>query len=346
MALTPEEQSERLAKFDEICVDHPRLKRIKSEVASLAADTRARIQRNQSRLELAGHRPVKLDELWILPIVGPSGAGKSFAIEKIVDSEYERLPQGSDSIPILPVTLRSSTKSARQFQRQILEAYDDPSASVILRERDYSEANVNNAIRKIARHRQTSIIVLDEAHNLLANSQSNGVMGKAIRSLVNDGLFSVVLAGTDEVLPLLRNDKELRSRYREGIWLSKLELTQDDCTYFLSFASYFESELIAQGIVDQPIGLTETIDDRATLYDMADGVIGIVVRVLRLALQRGFQKEGGVVVDWLDIAKAYRSLLFSNADSKSVTSDPFRSGPKAETKRAMEEQEKEAEAAK
>lgn len=345
MALTPDEQSERLAKFDEICVDHPRLKTIISEVTSLAADTRSRIRRNQSRLELAGHRPVKLEELWILPIVGPSGAGKSFAIEKIVDAEYKRLPAGSDSIPILPVTLRSSTKSTRQFQRQILEAYDDPSASVILRERDYSEANVNNAIRKIARHRQTSIIVLDEAHNLLAHSRNTSVMGKAIRSLVNDGLFSVVLAGTDEVLPLLREDKELRSRYREGIWLNKLELTHDDCSYFMSFASYFETELISRGIVDHPIGLTETIDDRATLYDMADGVIGIVVRVLRLAVLRGFQKEDGVVIDWLDIAKAYRSWLFLNADSKSKTFDPFRSGPRAETKLAMENQEREAEAA-
>lgn len=336
MPLSPEEISARLEKFDSILIPHPRLARISEEIAHLSVETRARIAQNERRQERAGRRPIKLDELWILPVIGPSGSGKSFSIKTIVDQSYETCKEGE--IPILPVTLRASTKSPRQLQHQILEAFNDPSASVLLRERDYSESTVNDAIRKIARKCNTTIIILDEAHNLLAQggARTPNVMAKAFRSLVNDGIFSVVVAGTSEMAPLLKADAELLSRQREAVMFDRLGLDQEDCRYFLNFVARFENDLVREGIIDRPIGLTASADSCATVYDLADGVIGIVVRVLRLAFLRGVRKEMPSV-DWADVAHAFRNWASAQeVEAKKRRFDPFETGPRRATETAMD----------
>jgi hypothetical protein len=284
MPFSQTEIARRLEAFDGIEIPHPRLIQLTGAISDLELDTIGRIARNDRRAEIASGRPIKLDELWVMPLIGPSGSGKSFSIRKIVETGYGAAGDDGFNIPILPVTLRSSTKSPRQLQHQILEAYGDPSAAIVLRERDFSEALANEAIRKIARVRGTTIIILDEAHNLLtgAGHKTPLIMAKAIKSLVNDGLFSVVLSGTDKMTPLLTCDPELRSREREPIHFRKLDLTKEDCRYFLDFVAHFEGKMKEFGVIDDYIGLTGGAESCATTYDMADGVIGIVVRLVRL----------------------------------------------------------------
>lgn len=338
MPLSKFEIASRLEAFDQIEVPHPRLIQLTSAIDDLESDTISRIARNDQRCEKASGRPVKLDELWVMPLIGPSGSGKSFSIRKIVEAGYEAAGDDGFRIPILTVTLRSSTKSPRQFQHQILEAYGDPSAPIVLRERDFSEALANEAIRKIARVRGTTIIILDEAHNLLTSGghKTPLIMAKAIKSLVNDGLFSVVLSGTDKMLPLLTCDPELRSREREPILFRKLDLTTEDCRYFLDFVAHFEMRMKNSGVIDDYVGLTSGVESCATAYDMANGVIGIVVRLVRLALTRAF-RQGRPSVNWEDIAFAYRAWIAAGTDEdKKKPFDPFLAGPNKASMKAME----------
>jgi type II secretory pathway predicted ATPase ExeA len=337
MPFSSSEISRRLEAFDAIEIPHPRLVQLTNAIGDLEIDTLARISRNDARSLAASGRPVKFDELWVMPLVGPSGSGKSFSIRKIVEAGYQTAGDDGFKIPILPVTLRSSTKSPRQLQHQILEAYGDPSASLVLRERDFSEALANEAIRKIARVRGTTVIILDEAHNLLtsAGHRTPLVMAKAIKSLVNDGLFSVVLSGTDKITPLLTSDAELRSREREPVHFRKLDLTLDDCRYFLDFVAHFERKMKEGGVIDKYIGLTAGAESCATTYEMADGVIGIVVRLMRLALLRGFKKKEPSV-DWNDIAHAYRAWIAAGTgEEMKVPLDPFKRGPQKTSVDAM-----------
>ena len=136
--------------------------------------------------------------------------------------------------------------------------------------------------------------------------------------------------------PLLTCDPELRSREREPIHFRKLDLTKEDCRYFLDFVAHFEGKMKEFGVIDDYIGLTGGVESCATTYDMADGVIGIVVRLVRLALARGFRKEKPSVT-WEDLAFAYRAWIAAGTDEeKKKPFDPFLKGPNPDSVRAMQ----------
>lgn len=164
-------------------------------------------------------------------------------------------------------------------------------------------------------------------------------MQKAFKSLVNEGLFSLVIAGTEKVMGLL-DDPELLSRRKEVIDFSKLKLTVPDLTYFKKFVGYLETEMLKRGVISAPIGLTETAEEYGYLCDMADGAIGIVCRVVRLALER-VHLAGGYDVNWEHIAHAYRGWKKETAERLEDPSvlqryDPFVDGIKKATMQALE----------
>jgi hypothetical protein len=330
----------RLDKFDAIFIEHPRLVALREEIDSLMIQTKSRIAKNERRRAAVGNRPIKLDELWLTPVLGPSGSGKSFSLSSVVDSIYEDPNLPPDEIPVLVVTLRSSSRSPRHVQAQILEAFEAPQAETVLRGRDYSEAMVNDDIRAIARHRKTSVVVLDEVHNLLANGLGLAPkMAKALKSLVNDGIFSIVLSGTQEAMPLLTCDAELQSRQKELVDFGAFRLNSDDLQYFLNFVAFLEAEMVKEKVIDAPIGLTNDIEACATVYDMAEGVIGIVSRIVRLALERAL-RGGKTMITWEDIGHAYRAWQMASPtkgpDGKSGKNrDPFLKGPDHRTLDAM-----------
>ena len=329
----------RLDAFDAIFIEHPRLLALRDEIDLLMIQTKSRIAKNEKRCAAAGGRPIKLDELWLTPVLGPSGSGKSFSLARVVDAIYEDTSLPVDEIPVLVVTLRSSSRSPRHVQAQILEAFGAPQAETVLRGRDYSEAMVNDDIRAIARHRKTSVVVLDEVHNLLANGPGLAPkMAKAFKSLVNDGIFSIVLSGTQEAMPLLTCDPELQSRQKELLDFGAFRLNPDDIEYFLNFVAFLETQMVKQKVVDAPIGLTNDIEACATVYDMADGVIGIVSRIVRLALERAL-RHGNTTVAWEDIGHAHRAWQMAGAvretGGKPQKRDPFLRGPDARTVDAM-----------
>jgi len=331
--LSATEMTRRLDAFDAMLIEHPRMEETGSRLDALVAQTRSRILQHDRKLEAAKGRPIKSAELWVQPIVGPSGSGKSTSVSKYVDDVYAS-PQVADrAIPALIVTMRSSTRTPRQLQAQILEAYGDPSASAVLVERDYSEAMVNESIRKIARDRQTHLVILDEASNALQGIHNQLLMAKAIKSLVNDGLFSVVLAGTDKVNSLINCDPELLSRSKERIDFGRLRHNEEDLRYFMKFVGDLEREIIDLKVMNNPIGLAGDVNACGYAYDMSDGVIGIVVRVLRIALERAFL-EGKTDLDWNTIGTAFRAWKDIEDDSKRY--DPFLKGVRPATAKMIE----------
>lgn len=327
---------QRLNRFDEIFIRHPRLTTFMTEAATLIDETKSRIAKNEKRLLEAKGRPIKLNELWLMPVIGPSGSGKSFSIETLIDTTYQDPNLGPDDIPILVVTLRSASRSPRQVQMQILEAYGAPQAAAVLRARDYSESRVNDDIRNIAREKHTTLVILDEVHNVFGDGvHVANKMAKAFKSLVNDGIFSLMLCGTSKALPLLTCDEELQSRQTEWLNFGPSLLTHDDLSYFFSFVALFEGQMLERQVIDGPIGLTHDVDACATVYDMSDGVIGIVPRILRLALKRAMRR-GVTTPGWKDIGEAYRDWSFVQktygTDGKSVKKrDPFLKGPDVRT---------------
>jgi hypothetical protein len=337
-----EEMQRRLDAFDRITVTHDRMEDIEKQTLRLISQTKAVIASNEARIGAAKGRQVKPDELWVLPIIGPSGSTKSKSIQKVVDNILTDPNLPDDDVPILMVTVRNSSRSPRLLQAQILEAYKDASAETVRRSRgDYSEAAVNEDIRRIARARRTSVIVLDEAHSMLVHGGEGvaRIMATSVKSLVNDAVFSVVILGTDDVYPLFKISPELRSRCKETVNLGKLKIgIREDRDYFFKFAGFLEQEMRKKKVIDESVGLIDSVENRALVYDMADGVIGIISRVCRLALERALNADRRAIT-WKDIEASFQGW---NAAQEEQGYDPFGSdGVRDKTLAACREDEEE-----
>lgn len=70
------DSDDRFKRFHQIVLEHPRLNGIRTRIRWLIARTECMVAKTEARRLAAMGRPIKADELWILPLIGPSGAMK------------------------------------------------------------------------------------------------------------------------------------------------------------------------------------------------------------------------------------------------------------------------------
>ncbi len=316
-------QDEKMDCFEAILVEHPRKTQLHAALGNLMHETTRASRRHEARVAAVGGRPVKAEELYLLPVIGPSGATKTKSLSTYVDSVLSDPDLDPNEIPVLVVTVRSSVKSTRHLQSAILLAFGDLTAAhEVLNQRDYSEARVNLDLLEKARAKKTRIVVLDECHSMIQNSGPVLLdsLATALKSFVNDGLFSLVLVGTDKVKRLLQFN-ENHSRQKRTIDFGPASLDDpEDVQYFMQFVGRFEREMLNKKVIDKPLDLIGDVATRAIVFDMARGVVGTVVRILRLALEQSFEEN--LPLDWSHIAKAFRAW---NRGLETPGPDPFAS---------------------
>jgi hypothetical protein len=105
--------------------------------------------------------------------------------------------------------------------------------------------------------------------------------------------------------------------------------------YFINFVTYLEREMIERKVIDAPIGLTASAEERGFIYDMADGVVGIVSRIVRLALERAFI-EGKTELTWEHITHAFRAWKQTDSSNPNAKRyDPFVDGVRPATRQVV-----------
>jgi hypothetical protein len=252
-------------------------------------------------------QPITYTELSAMPIIGPSGSTKSTSMIAIADTLKKKHP---GKTPLLVVKLRPSTTKLKHLHVQILEAFHDPQADIVRNQIVTHSDNVSaDAIRNVARAAGTYIVALDEAHSVIgvrerwARAQA---FAPHIKSLVNDGLFAVIVMGTEDANLFFETSPELNNRKFDSISLEPVDLSNpDDFSYFYKLIGRIDGELVAQGILDERIGLIDDLKSRALLYDMSGGVVGIISRILMIALRR-VQRKRKRTIDWEnDIKQAF-----------------------------------------
>ncbi|GAB9109854.1 ATP-binding protein [Bradyrhizobium diazoefficiens] len=321
---------ERLSRLRKIVIEHPRLGHIRDKIRWLLLETSSVVRDNEARREAARNRPYKCEELWVLPIVGPSGAMKSTSLRKIIEEINADETYPPDDIPVLFVSLRE-VKNTRSFLKEILEQYGDAGKDFVPKSGPIDTQIVARAIYNAARAKRTLLLIVDEAHELLRydGGKTRHSMAMLLKTMVNEGVFSIVLVGTDDLRPLFRS-KELINRTvsDEEVTLRPFDIKKEaDRRYFFKFLQRVEDEMVSAGIVDEPLGWVATLEDRAKIFDMCEGVPGVACRVLRIALERAL-RNGRTSIEWRDFESAFRAF---NANLERPLPDPFAEGPQKAT---------------
>jgi hypothetical protein len=326
------DSDDRFKRFHQIVLEHPRLSGIRTRIRWLIARTECMVAKTEARRLAAMGRPIKADELWILPLIGPSGAMKSTSIAKVTDEILVDPRYPETEIPVLVVSMRD-VKNTRDFVAQILDAYGDAGADEILGKTKMNVRKVARQIYNIARTKRTTLLIIDEAHEMLRHDggKVGRQMASLLKTMVNEGVFSVLVVGTEELQPLF-NSREVLNRCvpDHDCDLRPFDIkNKKDCEYFFPFLKMFEDRLVEDGVVDRPLGWVDSIEDCARIFDMSGGNLGTPCRVLFLALERAF-RDGRPYLTWDDIEKAFRAY---NAllPKKERTFDPFTKGPQKES---------------
>lgn len=316
----------RLKTLNGIFLHHRRIDLFEKNVRLLMLETQDVFDHNAAMEDLLGIGRFKPKECWVLPVIGPTGSTKSETIGAFCRAQAQT--NSPDQVPFLVITLKDDIRSARALQVAILAGYEDNQDKVV--KKDEPQQVVNDAIMNIARVKGTKLIILDEAHNMLAHDAGKiaPVMAKALRSLVNDAVFSLVLAGTDE-LQSIYNNQELTERCNDPVDFGPPPV--DDtaaCIEFFSFVQEFCREMHRLGVVDRPFNPLGSVHECAMLFDMTSGLMGQFVRLVRRALKRALL-EGKTSLDWETLCLSYSA--WRKLDKGLGRYDPLRQGAKANT---------------
>lgn len=289
-------------------------------------------------------------ELSVMPIIGPSGSTKTTSMLRVAEKLKKDYP---GTTPVLIVKCRSNTRTMKNLQALILEAFGDPQAKEVLQKQfadRYEQDIVTRAIRKVARAAGTYVVVLDESHTPLGKINKRewaATIAANFKSLVNDGLFALVLMGTSDAELFFEMDTELNNRKIEGVSLEPVDLRRaDHYHYFYRFVGRIDRQMVRDGIVDEPIGLIDDVRSRALVYDMSQGISGLVSRILMGAL-RISQRDKRRIITWEDIKQSFwawkREQVDENGEPIEVY-DPFVDQVRPATLEAIRDMSKPADA--
>lgn len=308
------QHDERLDAYDQLFVLNPKVDMLARRMLELVARTDGTLARNAATAANWGTRGAKLDELTLLPIFGPSGAGKSKTIQFVTNKIHQRRA-ARDKRPVLVATLRAARNTTSDLQASILEAFRDPSARFVRKRIDYSETEVNAGISAIARKRATRVVVLDEAHNALAAAGPDEV-ATALKSILNDGVFSIVLAGTDKIAPIFAHE-ELRQRCEDPLDFSPPTISDyQGCLEFFRSTERLCEQIYDRRIVQAPFRPLRRPEQCALFYEMSDGNFGRVVRIIRRGLKRTFEL-GRSTLEWSVLIDAHNNWMALEAIASS-----------------------------
>lgn len=320
---------DRFDRLHQILLEHPRLDGIRNRIHWLMDQTESMIAKTEARRVAARLRPIKTEELWILPLIGPSGAMKSTSIAKVTDEILGDPRYPADQIPVLVVSMRD-VRSTRDFVSQILDVYGDAGTDALLGKTKLNMRAVAKKLYNVARAKGTVLLVVDEAHEMLRHDGGKvGLqMASLLKTMVNECVFSILLVGTEDLKPLFKSLEVLnRSLPDHDCDLRPFDIAnQADCEYFFPFLKMLEDRLVEDGVVDQALGWVDSVEDCARIYDMSGGILGTPCRVLFMALDRAF-RAGRPHLKWDDISKAFGAYNQLRPKNER-TFDPFVKGPR------------------
>lgn len=330
-------QAQLRAKLKKMVVENSRLDMIERYVRELVEETRALMADDLSAdADPIPGQTFTFTELPVMAIIGPSGSTKTTSMLRVAANLKKDYP----GTPVLVVKCRSNTRSMKSTQALILEAFGDPQAKEVLSRQfadRYEQDIVTRSIRKVARQAGTYVVVFDESHTPLGKSRKcewAATIASHFKSLVNDGLFSIIVMGTSDAELFFEMSAELSNRRIEGVSLEPVDLRQPEhFHYFFRFVGRIDRQMVREGIIDEPIGLIDDVRSRAMVYDLSQGIPGTVSRVLIGAL-RISQRDRRRIITWDDIKVAFWAWKGEQVDENGEPIeiyDPFADAPRQTT---------------
>ncbi|HWT52577.1 MAG TPA: TniB family NTP-binding protein [Caulobacter sp.] len=210
-------------------------------------------------------------------VLSPSGSGKTTTALKIKALIEAGLAEDNDVRPVVYVVLDRQATSRKLFAA-ILSALGDgfhgKGTEDLLRERAY----------KLLRHFKTQLLIIDEVQHLSSRG-AGGDVTDSLKRLLDDGVVPVVFMGTEAAQPMFNGNLQLSARLLPPADIKKLSAAvAEDRSLLAGFVFELDRAIVGRGLMSEPGGWHDEWVI-GCLHEVCDGVVGRIVRLVRIALE-------------------------------------------------------------
>ncbi len=236
--------------------------------------THERVQRVLDELEWRFDYPT-CSRMPCLLLYGDSGMGKTMAIEKFKRLHPPSYDQkaGITKSPVVIVNMPSSPKERRFFARLLDSLHAPFSASEGL-------IALETLAMRVLRRVEPKILIIDEAHDLLAGSYRDQRCAlNLLKGLANDLKIPVVAVGTEDARHAIQTDPQVASRF-DPLHLARWK----ESDAFRNFVAAFGKLL--------PLRKASAFGQREMvrlLLDRSEGITGRATRLISRAAAEAIQ---------------------------------------------------------
>lgn len=220
-------------------------------------------------------------------LVGPTRSGKSHLIDDILAAHPRRPrairhPNGDHADEATVVYVRVRDTSRKALAEQVYKAISGVPPSLVLGRR-YREHDVVDGIRDLAEQCRVRLLILDEAHESIdkKTERATAEIAVLLKEFANFKLFSILVVGTERVLPLLTVEAELASRAPRSHALRPFGASEEDLADWRDILSDIDEHLRHEvfgrrsGLARAPLA--------GRLREASGGVVGHAATLVREA---------------------------------------------------------------
>ena len=164
----------------------------------------------------------------------------------------------------------------RRLWALVLEAHEDPPGKG-------TEETFRARAYATMRRAGTEMLILDEVQHLLRSPKARDVTD-TIKRILDDGVVTLGLVGTEQARPLLTRNIQLSNRMLAPADINPLDhRLERDRRDFAAFVRQLDASIVSMDLMKEAGELDEANIVRC-LFVISGGVVGVVVNLLRQAL--------------------------------------------------------------
>lgn len=231
----------------------------------------------------------------LIASLGASGSGKTTSMETFAArTAAGRPPIGKHPAKPVVIVQVDNGCTNRRLWALVLEGHDDPPGRG-------TEETFRTRAYATMRRAGTEMVIFDEAQHLVRSPSARDVTD-TIKRILDDGVVTLGLVGTEAALPLIQKNIQLANRMHAPAPIKALDARNAaDRGDFRDFLGKLDDFIVGRAILPERSNLDDPRILRC-LFVISAGVVGVAVNLIRQAVVHAVSR-GATRIEPYDLSK-------------------------------------------
>ena len=218
-------------------------------------------------------------------VLAPTGSGKTTALEAYIAWIEATRPRTEDFLPILKISIAANS-TPRRLMTSILEAFGDVYAH------HGNEALLSRRAIACFQRFNTELLICIEVQHLNYRQGPKTDVTDTLKGLLDMGVVPIIFLGTEDAKNMFGRNLQLNGRLLPPCDLPPLDVRRpEDRALFARFVTELEGVIFDNKLLPQRSDLNAQ-GMMPALFQVSNGVIGRVSRVINVALGAAVMRDG------------------------------------------------------